>query len=436
MLRLLIFLLAPGLLLPAHADDSLQDAIAADYGELESLYQHLHRNPELSYQEQETAARLAKELKQLGYKVTSGVGGHGVVAVMTNGDGPTLMIRADMDALPVAEETGLPFASQATAIDPAGEEVPVMHACGHDVHMTTMIGTARQMARLKDQWQGTLVFIAQPAEEVGGGAKAMLGDGLFTRFPRPDYLLALHVNSKLPAGTVGYHPGFAMANVDSVDITVQGIGGHGASPQNTKDPVVIAAQIILQLQTIVSREISPLEPAVITVGSIHGGTKHNVIGDEVKLQLTVRSYSDATRDYLLRRIAEISEGVALTAGLEGELLPRVSIKDEYTPALYNDPAYTERVVTHLRSRMPEGQVVEVPPVMGGEDFGRYSREEPRSPGLMLWLGVVEPARYAAAKESGAALPSTHSPIFAPDWVNALPTGVYALTETALMLLAP
>ncbi len=290
-------------------------ANTVDIDQLFGQYRHLHQNPELSLQEKNTSAYLAEQLRALGYEVVTGVGGYGLVATLRNGDGPTVLFRTDMDALPIAEQTGLPFSSTARAVNEAGETVPVMHACGHDIHMTVMLGIARQMMADKAGWQGTLLLLAQPAEEIGAGAKAMIADGLYDRFPVPDYNPAFHVSPDLPAGQIGYVSGYAMANVDSVDITVYGVGGHGAYPQKTKDPIVMAAQIILALQTIVSRELSPLDSAVVTVGSIHGGSKHNIIPDQVKLQLTVRSYADETRKFLLRRIRKISRGIARTAGM-------------------------------------------------------------------------------------------------------------------------
>lgn len=409
---------------------------ASERDYLIALYVHLHKHPELSFQEQETSARMALELEHAGFQVTTGVGGHGVVAVLENGAGPVLMLRSDMDALPVQEQTGLPYASSVLATQDDGTEVPVMHACGHDVHMTVLVGTARALAASRDTWHGTLVLIAQPAEERGAGARLMLADGLFKRFPQPDYNLALHASAELPAGKIGYTRGYAMANVDSVDIDVRGIGGHGAYPHKTKDPVVLAAELILQLQTIVSREISPLESAVITVGSIHGGSKHNIIGDSVKLQLTVRSYSDETRDYLLRRIREISLGLARTTGLPEELLPEVIIRDEYTPSVYNDPALTDQAVAVLKAQLGEQNVLAVPPVMAGEDFARYGRTEPPVPSLLFWLGTVDPERYSVAMKEGEALPGLHSPLFTPLPAPSIETGVRAFTALARSLLAP
>ena len=406
---------------------------AVDIDQLFAQYRHLHQNPELSLQEQNTSAYLAEQLKAAGYEVTTGVGGYGLVGMLSNGAGPTILFRTDMDALPIEEQTDLPFSSPVKAVNSAGENVPVMHACGHDIHMTVMLGIARQMMRDKAGWQGTLLLVAQPAEEIGAGARAMIADGLFSRFPVPDYNLAFHVSPDLPVGQIGYVSGYAMANVDSVDITVYGTGGHGAYPQKTKDPIVMAAQIVLALQTIVSRELSPLDSAVITVGSIHGGTKHNIIPDQVKLQLTVRSYADNTRDFLLRRIREISQGIARTAGMPDDKLPLVSIRDEYTPSVYNDPELVNRIVPVLESALGETAVNAVDPVMAGEDFARYGRTEAGIPGALLWLGAVNVAQYQAAREDGTALPGLHSARFAPDARPTVATGVQAMSAVLLEL---
>lgn len=344
-----------------------------DMDSLFSDYRYLHQHPELSLQEKNTAAYLVKQLTATGYQVATGIGGTGLVAVLANGKGPVIMYRTDMDALPVAENTGLTFSSTVTAINNNGTQVPVMHACGHDVHMTVWLGVAQQMMAKREQWRGTLILVAEPAEEIGAGAGAMLNDGLYSRFPLPDYNLAFHVSAELPVGQIGYVRGYALANVDSVDITVHGVGGHGAYPHKTRDPIVVAARIVMALQTIVSRELSPLESAVVSVGSIHGGTKHNIIPDEVKLQLTVRSYSDETRELLLRRIKEISQGIARSANIAEDKLPEIKVKDEYTPAVYNDPELLDRVLPVLRAEMGKKSVISVKPVMAGEDFARYGR---------------------------------------------------------------
>ncbi len=414
--------------------NEVSQSIENELPKIEKIYHHLHQSPELSKLEFNTAKFLAKELRSYGYEVTEGLAKTGVVAVLKNGDGPTVMLRADTDALPVLEQTGLSYASTAKTVNEAGKTVAVMHACGHDMHMSVLLGTAKQMIKHKTKWQGTLVLVAQPGEEVGYGAKLMLAEGLFERFPLPDYNIAMHVSADLPAGKVGYVKGYAMANVDSVDVLVKGIGGHGAYPHKTKDPVVMAAEIILKLQTIVSREISPLESAVITVGSIHGGTKHNIISNEVKLQLTVRSYSDESRDFLLNRIEEVSHGVAKTAGMPDDLLPQVVVKEEYTPSVYNQPDFTAQVIANLGQAIGANNVVEVAPVMAGEDFSRFGRTKEKIPSTLLWLGAVNAKTYQQAKANQQRLPSLHSAKFAPDAKPTLLTGITGMTANAMALM--
>ena len=405
------------------------------YSSLRDLYFHIHSHPELSFHEEQTSERLATELEKLGMEVTKRVGGFGVVGVFRNGDGPTVMIRTDMDGLPVREETGVPYASKVQTTDDNGNEVYVMHACGHDMHMTVWTGTVRLLTEMREQWKGTLVAIAQPAEERGTGAKAMLGDGLYRRFPRPDFALALHCDAGLPAGQIGYREGFAMANVNSVDITVRGYGGHGAYPHRTKDPIVIAAQTVIALQTIVSREVPPVEPAVITVGSFHGGTKHNIIPNEVKLQLTVRSYTDTVRELLLSSIRRVCHGTAKAAGVPEDLHPIVKVLDESTPATYNSPELVDRATAVMRRILGETNVVRLEQKTWGEDFGRYGRVEPRVPIFMFTLGTVPPAVYRASQEPGARpLLSLHSSQFAPDYEPTIKTGVRAMTASVLELL--
>src|SRR5882672_5832006 len=334
----------------ALAQQSLDALIDRDIASLVTTYKSLHAAPELSHHEEKTAAFFATQLRAMGYTVTERIGkyeksewtGYGVVAVLKNGAGPTVLLRTELDALPVDEKTGLPYASKVKMKNDAGQEVSVMHACGHDIHITNMLGTAKMLSELKAQWRGTLVLLGQPAEEVIDGARAVLRDGLYDRFPKPDYVIALHDSADLEAGKVGYTPGYAMASSTSVDIKIRGIGGHGSRPDATKDPIVIAAQVILALQTIVSRENSPLDPAVITVGSIHGGTKHNIIPDEVNLQLTIRAYREEARQKLLAGIERVTKGIAVAAGVPNDLAPIVTFQTEYTPAMYNDPALTER----------------------------------------------------------------------------------------------
>jgi hippurate hydrolase len=419
---------------PVGAAD-LDSELKPELDSLEALYVHLHSHPELSNHEFKTAARIADDLESAGYEVTRNVGGTGVVGVMKNGPGRTLLIRADMDALPIVEQSDIPYASTVKTTNDDGAEVGVMHACGHDMHMTSLVGTARMLARLKDEWSGTLVMVGQPAEEAGAGAKSMLDDGLYSRFPTPDYAIALHVNSDMKAGTVGYVPGYALANVDSVDITVRGIGGHGSKPEGTKDPIVVAAQIVLGLQTIVSREVSPLDSAVVTVGSIHGGTRHNIIPDEVHLQLTVRSYADDTRRKVLESIERISINTARALGIPEDHLPIVEASwDEYTPSTYNDPALVGRLVPVLRQLLGTENVIEQKPVMGGEDFSQFGRTTEDVPIFIMWLGVIDEERFSQAQETGVGLPTLHSSMFRPAIHPSIETGVKSMTTAALELL--
>lgn len=416
------------------ARNVVESRLQQELASLLELYRHLHANPELSFHEEKTSERIAEELRKAGYQVTLRVGGFGVVGVLSNGAGPTVLVRADLDGLPVKEQTGLPYASAAVAKDESGKEVPVMHACGHDIHMSALVGVARILMQIKDQWKGTLVLVGQPAEERGSGARAMLKDGLFTRFPKPDFCLGLHDKADLPAGIIGYIPGFAFANVDSVDVTVRGVGGHGAWPHMTKDPVVLAARIVLALQTIVSREIEPGQAAVVTVGSIHGGTKHNVIPDEVKLQLTVRSYTDAVRKQTLDAIKRIARGEAITSGVPEDRLPEVTLGDEFTPATYNDPALTERLAKVFKSWLGDQNVQPVKPVMGGEDFSEFGRTADKIPISYFWVGGVKREVFDEATRSGKTLPSLHSAFWAPDPEPTIKAGVLAMTAAVLELM--
>ncbi|MGJ8563291.1 MAG: amidohydrolase [Alphaproteobacteria bacterium] len=406
---------------------------SAQAADLLKVYKHLHANPELSLMETETASYMAAELRSLGYDVTENFGGTGVVAVMKNGPGKTIMIRADMDGLPVNEQTGLAYASTVSRKNHMGEDKPAMHACGHDIHMTSLLGTAENMKAKKDEWSGTLILILQPAEEIVKGAQAMLADGLFTKFPRPDYNLGLHVNANLPAGQVGIVPGFALANVDSVDIDVPGVGGHGAYPHTTKDPIVLSAQIIMGLQTIVSRETSPLDAAVVTVGTIHGGTKRNIISDGIKLELTLRSYKDEVRAHTLEAIERMITNYGRAAGLPDEKLPYMTVHDESAPATYNDPVLTQQASVFMKAALGEENVVTVDPVMAAEDFSHFGRTDPKIPSLLFWLGAVSPKTAAKAKKDGTALPSLHSPFFAPDAKRTLDAGVAATSAAAIGL---
>jgi hippurate hydrolase len=428
---------------------------SADGKTLRQLYEHLHANPELSFQEKNTSAILAAEMKRLGFKVTTGlgdawvkaralkdygkiqdgVGGYGFVAVLENGPGPTLMIRADMDALPLVEKTGLAYASKARDMAWSGEESGVMHACGHDLHMTIWIGTARDLVARKAEWKGTLVMVAQPAEEIGLGALSMIEDGLFTRFPRPDHVIGLHDNAALPAGELGVGSGFVMANVDSVDIKVTGVGGHGAYPQDTKDPIVTAARIVTTLQTLVSREIAPDDAGVVTVGALNGGFKHNIIPDEVNMQLTVRSFADATREKLLKGIERIARAEAMAAGLDPDTAIEMRIRADATPSLYNNPALVARVTDALRKEFDARAIHTATPSMGGEDFARYGRTPEKIPIMLLWIGAVAQDKFDAAQKPGAKpLPALHSSEFAPDADPTIAAGVKAMTAAARELL--
>lgn len=411
----------------SHSETS-SDWITSEIPQLTQLYKSLHQSPELSFQEEQTAAKLAELLRASGFEVTEKVGGHGVVGVLENGSGKTVLLRADMDALPVVEETGVPYASKVRIPDERGAVVGVMHACGHDIHMTNLIGAVRFLASHGDQWQGTLVAILQPAEERGAGAKAMLADGLLSRFPRPDYALAMHVSSDYPTGTVGYRGGYALANVDSVDINIRGRGGHGAWPHSTVDPVVIAARLVVDIQSIVSREVKPIEPAVITVGSIHGGTKHNIIGDSCALQITVRSYTPEVRKQLINAIRRKALAAAASADAPE---PEIEVS-EGTPALFNDPELTERVVAALKPVLGEKNLVEAEPSMGGEDFGRIGRAG--VPIVMLKLGTLSKERLDGYRERGEQPPSLHSSKYYPDPEESIRTGVTAFVTAALDLL--
>lgn len=419
----------------AQGGDALRDAVAKEMPGLMPVYRDLHANPELSFQEVQTAKKLAAEVRKLGFKVTEGVGKTGVVAVMENGPGPVLMLRADMDALPVIEQTGLPFASKVKAMSQAGTETGVMHACGHDTHMTAWLGTARIMAARKTDWSGTLVMILQPAEEIGAGAKAMLDDGLYTRFPKPSVAIAFHDSASFPAGTIAYASGWVLANVDSVDITVKGVGGHGAYPQATKDPIVIASRIVGTLQTLVSREVDPQDAAVVTVGSFHAGAKHNIISDEAKLQLTVRSFSDETRKLLLDGIKRIARAEAMAAGLPEELMPVVTIREhEFTPATFNTEGVTGRIATLFTSRFGGDRVVKGPPVMGGEDFSRFWLADKSIESFIFWVGGVPKDQWDKAQRGEMSLPSLHSPFWAPDAELTISTATEAMTAAALEIL--
>lgn len=419
---------------PANAN-AIRDTISRDLPGLLAIYRDFHANPELSFQEIRSAARLAEEARKAGFDVTEKVGKTGVVAVMRNGPGPVVLIRADMDGLPVIEQTGLAYASKARGTSTAGVETGVMHACGHDTHMTAWIEVARVMAANRKDWTGTLVMIGQPAEELGLGARAMLDDGLYTRFPKPKYAIAFHDSGDLPSGVIGTVPGFAFANVDSVDLTVRGLGGHGAYPHTTKDPIVLASAIVTRLQTLVSRETSPFEPSVVTVGSFHAGSKHNIIPDEAQLQLTVRSYGDGHRQRLLDGIARIAKGEAIAAGIPDARMPTVLIREPHTRATWNTPDFTRKINTLLSSAMGAERVVETTPTMAGEDFGEFGHADSITiDTTILWVGGRSAEVLEQARKDGRSLPSLHSPFFAPEADKVIAAGAEALVITAMALM--
>ncbi|OYW75243.1 MAG: peptidase M20 [Verrucomicrobia bacterium 12-59-8] len=414
-----------------HSADSLDTFIKEQRPSLIQLYEHLHAHPELSFHEEKTSTRMGEEIRQAGFEVTEKVGGFGVVAVLKNGPGRTVLVRTDLDGLPVREIGSAPYISKTTTKDDAGNDVSVMHACGHDMHMTCWVGAARALAAAKDQWKGTLVFIGQPAEERGAGAQAMIEDGLYQRFPKPDVCLALHCDSSLAVGTIGFTSGPATASTDSVDIVVKGVGGHGAMPNMTKDPIVLASQIVVALQTIDSRELHPVEPVVITVGKFNGGTKHNIIPDKVELGLTVRTTSAETRKQVLDAIRRICRGLGIAAGLPENLLPEISLLGPGTPSLYNDPALTTRVTQVWADVFGKTSLIERKPTMAGEDFSRYTMTPDKIPVFLAWLGTVAPEKIEQAKATGAILPSLHSPFYRPEPAPSITFGVKAMTLAVL-----
>jgi len=440
-----LFAFCIGISMPAFARQTPQQLAEAELPSLLTIYKDIHTHPELSTQEQRTSALLAKELKAIGCDVTENVGKYdkpdqkcfGVVGVMKNGDGPVVLVRTDLDALPVQEETGLPYASKVVTKNEKGDDVHVMHACGHDAHISMIIGVARSLAKIKDQWHGTIVFVGQPAEELGIGARAMLRDGLYTRWPKPNYALGFHDKADMEIGHIGVTEGYTYANVDSVDVTVHGIGGHGAYSYRTKDPVVLAAEMINQWQTIASRENNPIDPIVITVGSIHGGTKHNIIPDEVKMQLTVRTYKADVRERVLAAIERIAKGCATAAGLPSDKMPTVNVlRDQFTPATYNNPELTRRLVPVWKRALGDQNVEMVEPTMGGEDFSEFSLLPEHSiPAVDFHVGAVDPAKIAESKKPGASpLPSLHSSKFAPVPEPTIRTGMVAMTAAVLDLM--
>ncbi len=429
-------------LLPALASTqpTPQSIADAELPSLLAIYKDIHAHPELSGHEERTAALVAKELRAAGCQVNEHLGkyensklkGYGVVGVMKNGDGPTVLVRTDMDALPVEEETGLAYASKIVAQNDEGKDVHVMHACGHDAHMAAFIGTARALRKLKDQWHGTIVFVAQPAEELGTGARALLRDGLYQKFGKPNFALGFHDKADLETGRIGVTEGYTTANVDSVDVTVRGVGGHGAYPHKTKDPIVLAAMMINDWQTIASRENNPLDPIVVTVGSIHGGTKNNIIPDEVKMQLTVRTYKSETRERVLAAIERITNGIAAAGGVPPDRAPIITVsKDQFCPATYNNPELTKRLVAVWKNSLGNENVKIVDAVMGGEDFSEYSLSDHSIPAVNFHIGAVEPAKIAEYKQAGKELPTLHSSKFAPVPEPTIRVGIIGMTSAVL-----
>src|SRR5881398_2565170 len=425
------------------AQQTPQQIADAELPSLLTIYKDIHTHPELSTQEQRTSALLAKELKAIGCDLTENVGKYdkpdqkcfGVVGLMKNGDGPVVLVRTDLDALPVQEETGLPYASKVVTKNDKGDDVHVMHACGHDAHVSMLIGVARSLAKLRDQWHGTIVFVGQPAEEIGTGARAMLRDGLYTRWPKPNYALGFHDKADLEIDHIGVTEGYTSANVDSVDVTVHGIGGHGAYVYRTKDPVVLAAEMINQWQTIASRENNPLDPIVVTVGSIHGGTKHNIIPDEVKMQLTVRTYKADVRDRVLKAIDEIAKGIANAGGVPVDRAPIVNVlNNQFTPATYNNPDLTKRLVAVWKNVLGADNVEIVDPTMGGEDFSEYSLPDHSIPAVDFHIGAVDPEKIVQFKKEGKELPSLHSSKFAPVPEPTIRVGIIGMTSAVLDLM--
>jgi amidohydrolase len=405
-----------------------------------TTYKTLHIAPELSHHEVETSALLAEEMRKAGYTVTERVGkypdgsqAYGVVGILKNGAGPTLLIRTDLDALPVTEDTKLPYASKVRSKNPAGQDVGVMHACGHDIHITTMIGVARNMAALKSQWHGTLMLIGQPSEETIDGAKAMLADHLYERFGKPDLAIALH-DANFAAGKVSVVSGPALASSTSIDVVMRGVGGHGAAPEAGKDPIVMAGEFIVEMQTIVSRSVPPSQPAVVTVGHILGGTKRNIIPDEVKMELTTRCYSEEVRQVIIDGVKRTAKGVAIAAGVPADRMPIVTVlDDESTPATINDPVLAARLQKIFEAKLGGDNVIERKSIMGSEDFGIFSLDH-KIPAVIFWLGAYDPAKVAESERTGVALPSPHSPFFAPLPEPTLRTGITAMTDAAMALL--
>jgi amidohydrolase len=427
---------------PLLAQENPQSLTEKELPSLLAIYKDLHTHPELSGHEERSAGIVAKELRSIGCDVTENFGKYensntkcyGVIGLMKNGNGPTVLVRTDLDALPVEEQTDLAYASKVVTKNDEGKDVHVMHACGHDFHMSAFIGMARTLAKLKDQWHGTIVFVGQPAEEALGGARALLRDGLYTKFPKPDFALGFHDNAQMQTGHIGVTEGYTYANVDSVNITVRGVGGHGAYPHKTKDPIVISAEVINALQTIASRENNPIDPIVVTVGSIHGGTKHNIIPDDVKMQVTVRTYKTDVRTHVLAAIERITRGIAMTAGVPQDRMPIVEVQKDNLPAAYNNPELTKRLVAVWKKSLGAENVEATDPTMGGEDFSEFSLPDHSVPAVDFHVGAVDPAKIAESKKRDVPLPSLHSSKFAPVPEPTIKLGVIAMTDAVLELM--
>lgn len=405
----------------------IKKLIAKDIDYLINFYKKTHQNPEISLKEKETAKGLAEELRKIGFEITENFGGYGIVGILQNGDGPMILYRTDMDALPMYEKSGLEYASEKTT-EYYGEQVGTMHSCGHDMHMTTWLGTARAMVEMQDEWKGTLMMIGQPAEEIGAGAVLMLNAGLYEKFGVPDFGIGLHSSPTIAAGQVGFGKGYTMANTESIDIKVFGVGSHGAAPHMSIDPVVTASMLIMELQTIVSRNLKPTEAAVITVGAIKGGIKHNIIPDEVTLKLTVRTYTEAVRKMVHKRIKEISRGVAIAAGLSEDKMPEVIIPDSFTPANYNDPDLVDKMIASAGTAIGKENVIYAEPQMVGEDFSRYGQTADKVPTVLFWLGTVPEERMKSGN-----LPGLHSPFYYPEPKKSIESGVSVVSQALLDL---
>jgi amidohydrolase len=420
--------------LPVNLDQQLPALI--------ETYKTLHQHPELSHHEQWTAAYLATALRKLGFTVTEHIGKYsdgtpaeGLIATLANGPGPRLLLRTELDALPVAEKTNLPYASTITTKNDTGQQVGVMHACGHDLHITTILGTAQQLVADKSKWHGTLMIVGQPAEELGDGARAMLSEHVYDRFGRPDFVLAEHDVSDIAAGQVGVVSGPFKSGLASIDVVMRGIGGHGAKPEQTKDPVIMAGEFLVMLQTIVSRQNSPQQPAVITVGHIVGGTKRNIIPDEVRMELTMRSFDDAQRDAMIAGVKRIANGVAIAAGVPADRMPLVTVSDtEFVPVTFNDPALADRFRVVAKAALGPKNLVETKPSMASEDFGEWALPDHSIPIFCFWLGTSDPAKVAESERTGVPLPATHSPTFAPIPEPSLRAGITVMTAMSLALL--